>query len=325
VQKPPLLSFRAHTLLAFAAVYFIWGSTFLAIHFALATIPPFILGALRFLIAGTVLWFLGRPSSTAPVTTGEKDRSLYWKVPVSGLLLFTSGNGSLLYAEQTMPSGIAALICATIPVFIALLRQFFFKEQKIKPRTALAFLLGMTGIWLLTHDDLGGGATIRDTLIVLVGVVSWGYASLWGRSFNNKGPSLFRMVSLQMLSAAAGFFLLHFATGEYRHFDWNGMSLLSFGSVLYLAIPGSVIAFTAYFWLLKTQDPEKIATYAFVNPLIAVVLGSVFAGEALNFSVFLSSGLILLSLGLVLFGERIEKFRKRTLKSLEQDVAKNPS
>ncbi len=280
------------TLLAFAIIYFVWGSTFLAIRVGVREVPPFLLAAMRFLAAGLFLygWTLAR---------GERspERRQWMSIFLLALLMFVFDYGLLFWAEQRVPSGAAAVMMATIPVFMALSEILFLRTQKLTVRLALALLVGIGGVAALTSNSLHlGGAPIdrAGAAALIFASISWSLASALTRKLPL--PESKAMSSgTQML---AGGLLLAIASGvlgEYRGFDPRTVSLAAWLSLLYLIVAGSIIAFTAYVWLIHHESPTKVGTYAYVNPLVAVLLGYFVGGEPLGARTVLGAFFVLVS------------------------------
>jgi drug/metabolite transporter (DMT)-like permease len=280
------------TLLAFAMIYFVWGSTFLAIRVGVREVPPFLLAAIRFLLAGVILYAWTRlrhePSPTA---------RQWVSVFVLATLIFVLDYGLLFWAEQRVPSGIAAVMMATIPVFMALAEILFLRTRKLTLRLAVALLVGVGGVAVLMSRSLNfGGAPIdsRGAMALLVAAVSWSVAS----ALTRKLPLPQSKVMSSGLQMLAGGFLLAVtgtALGEVRNFHPAAVSRAAWFALLYLIVAGSIIAFTAYVWLIHHESPTKVGTYAYVNPLVAVLLGYFLGGEALGARTILGTFLVLVS------------------------------
>jgi drug/metabolite transporter (DMT)-like permease len=284
------------TLLAFSIIYFVWGSTFLAIRVGVREVPPLLLAALRFLISGLVLygWTMMR---------GERspDRRQWMSATLLALLIFVVDYGLLFWAEQRVPSGLAAVMMATIPVFMALSEIIFLRTQRLTLRLAVALLIGIAGVAVLVSRSLNlGGAPIDKTgaLALIVGAISWSIASVLTRKL--------QLPSSKVVSSAAQMFaggiLLTIASalfGEYRSFDPSTVSLAAWLSLLYLIVAGSIAGFTAYVWLIHHESPTKVGTYAYVNPVVAVILGYFLAGEELGPRTILGTAFVLVSVILI--------------------------
>ncbi|HEX4594211.1 MAG TPA: EamA family transporter [Bryobacteraceae bacterium] len=280
------------TLSAFAIIYFLWGSTYLAIRIGVREVPPFLLAAMRFLIAGLVLygWMLARGERSP---TRRQWRSAF----VLAILIFVIDYGLLFWAEQRVPSGIAAVMLATIPVFMALSEIIVLRTQKLTVRLALALLIGIGGVAVLMSRSLVlGGAPIETAgaIALIISSISWAISSVLTRKLPL--PSSKVMSSgVQMLAGGLLLALTSAALGEFRDFRPSTVSRAAWLSLLYLILAGSIIAFTAYVWLIHHESPTKVGTYAYVNPLVAVLLGYFFGDEPLGPRTILGTVLILIS------------------------------
>lgn len=265
---------------AFTAVYLIWGSTYLGIRVAVETMPPFIMLGTRFGLAGALMygWLLVRG---VPRPTLNQWRTA---ILTGGLLLFV-GTGSVAWSEQYIPSGLAALLVTTVPLWMVLLDWLWKKGPRPKSIVFFGLLLGFAGIVLLVDPValLQGGASVNVyvALLVLVGALSWSVGSIHGRSADLPATP-FMTTAMQMLSGGMLLTIASVVFGEWRHFDVASLSLRSFAAWIYLIVFGAFIAFSAYVWLLKNTTAARAATYAYVNPVVAVFLGWVLADEPLN-------------------------------------------
>jgi drug/metabolite transporter (DMT)-like permease len=280
------------TLLAFAIIYFVWGSTFLAIRVGVHAVPPLLFAAMRFLVAGLVLfgWMIarGEPSPT---------RRQWMSVLLLALLIFLIDYGLLFWAEQRVPSGVAAVMLATIPVFIALSEILFLHTQRLTVRLALALLIGLGGVAVLMSNSLNlGGAPVdrRGAVALIVASVSWSIATVLARKLPLP-PSKVMSSGAQMLAGGIMLTITSAALGEFRHFHPSTVSRAAWFSLIYLIIAGSIIGFTAYVWLLHHESPTKVGTYAYVNPVVAVLLGYLFGGETLGLRTVLGTMFVLVS------------------------------
>jgi drug/metabolite transporter (DMT)-like permease len=279
-------------LLAFACIYILWGSTFFAIRIGVHQVPPLIFAATRFLSAGLVLY-------TWMIAHGEPSPTLrQWRAAsLLGLLIFVFDYGLLFWAEQRVPSGIAAVMMATIPVFMALAEIFFLRTQKLTPRLALALFIGLAGVAaLMSHSFHLGGAPIATTgaIALIVASISWSIASVITRKLPLP-PSKVMSAGAQMLSGGAMLTLAAAAFGEFHQFHTSTISAPAWWSLLYLIIAGSLIGFTAYVWLIHHESPTKVGTYAYVNPVIAVVIGYFLGGEPLGLRTIIGTLFVLIS------------------------------
>jgi drug/metabolite transporter (DMT)-like permease len=280
------------TLLAFAIIYFVWGSTYLAIRIGVREVPPFLLAAIRFVVAGLVLygWTMAR---------GERSPNprQWMSVLLLAILIFVVDYGLVFWAEQRVPSGPTAVMMATIPAFMALSEIIFLRTQELTVRLAVALLIGMGGVAVLMSRSLHLGGAPIDTagaVALIIGSMSWSVASTLSRRLPLP-PSKAVSSGAQML---AGGILLTFvaaALGEFRNFHPAEVSRGAWLALLYLIVAGSIIAFTAYVWLIHHESPTKVGTYAYVNPVVAVLLGYFLAGEELGRRTILGTLFVLVS------------------------------
>src|SRR5712692_5637672 len=280
------------TLLAFAIIYFVWGSTFLAIRVGVREVPPFLLAAMRFLIAGLVLygWMIAH---------GERSPSgrQWTSASLLAILIFVFDYGLLFWAEQRVPSGIAAVMMATIPVFMALSEIILLGTQRVTLRLALALLIGIGGVAVLMSRSLTlGGVPIdmKGAVALIVASMSWSVSSALTRKLPLP-PSKVMSSGAQMLAGGVLLALTAAALGEFRNFHPSTVSRGAWLSLLYLIVAGSIIAFTAYVWLIHHESPTKVGTYAYVNPVVAVLLGYLLGGEALALRTILGTAFVLIS------------------------------
>ena len=283
---------RAKTVLAFAIIYLVWGSTFLAIRIGVHEVPPFLLAAMRFLVAGLVLygWMMVR---------GERPPSgrQWTSAALLAILIFVLDYGLLFWAEQRVPSGVAAVMMATIPVFMVLSEIIFLRTQRLTVRLTLALLIGIGGVAVLMSRSLNlGGAPIDrvGAVALLVAAMSWSVASALARKLPLPASKVMSS-GAQMLAGGVFLALTAAALGEFHNFDPGTVSRGAWLSLLYLIVPGSIIAFTAYVWLIHRESPTKVGTYAYVNPVVAVLLGYFLAGEALDLRTVLGTLFVLVS------------------------------
>src|SRR5438132_600897 len=258
------------TLLAFAIIYFVWGSTFLAIRVGVREVPPFLLAAMRFLIAGLVLygWTIAQGECSP---SGRQ----WMSVSLLAILIFVFDYGLLFWAEQRVPSGIAAVMLATIPVFMALSEIIFLRTQKLTVRLALALLIGIGGVAVLVSRSLNlGGAPIdrMGAVALIVASVSWSISSALTRKLPLP-PSKVMSSGAQMLAGGVFLALAAAALGEFRNFHPSTVSRGAWFSLLYLIVAGSIVAFTTYVWLIRHYLPTKLATHAYANALPVALRG----------------------------------------------------
>jgi drug/metabolite transporter (DMT)-like permease len=279
-------------LLAFSVIYFVWGSTFLAIRIGVHEVPPFLLAALRFFTAGLVLYVWLRLKGTPAPSPRE------W-VSASGLgaLIFLLDYGCLFWAEQRVPSGVTAVVLATIPVFIALLEIIFLRTQKLTVRLGLALIVGICGVAVLMNRSFSLGEAPIDragALALLVASATWSIATILTRRVPLPASKAMSAAA-QMLTGGAMLFVLAAASHEFSEFRMGSVSWNAWFALIYLIIAGSIVGFTAYVWLLHYESPTKVGTYAYVNPVVAVGLGYFFGGEAVGARTLLGTLLVLVS------------------------------
>jgi drug/metabolite transporter (DMT)-like permease len=279
-------------LLAFAIIYFVWGSTFLAIRVGVREVPPLLLAGLRFLIAGLFLYIWMRVRGTASPTLRE------WRAAsLLAFLIFVCDYGLLFWAEKRVPSGIAAVMMATIPVFMAIAEIVFLRTQRLTIRLGLALLVGMAGVGVLVgHSVSLGEAAVdrRGALALVVAAVSWSIAASLSRRLPSPESKVMSS-GAQML--AGGVFLMFAAAllGEFHGFRFQEVSRGAWFALAYLIVAGSIVGFTAYVWLLHHESPTKVGTYAYVNPVVAVLVGYFLGGEALGPRTIVGTLLVLVS------------------------------
>jgi len=283
---------RWKTLLAFAIIYLVWGSTFLAIRVGVREVPPFLLAAMRFLVAGLVLygWMIAR---------GERSPSgRQWaSASLLAVLIFVVDYGLLFWAEQRVPSGIAAVMMATIPAFMALSEIVILRTQRLTARLALALLIGIGGVAVLMSRSLNlGGAPIDrvGAVALIVASMGWSVASALTRKLPLP-PSKVMSSGAQMLAGGVLLTLTAAALGEFRNFHPWAISRGAWLALLYLIVAGSIIGFTAYVWLIHHESPTKVGTYAYVNPVVAMLVGYFLGGETVGLRTVLGALLVLIS------------------------------
>ncbi len=275
---------------ALLALYIVWGSTYLAIRFAVETIPPFMSAGLRFLVSGLILLVWRRSAGDALPTRNQ------WKsLAIVGLLLLLGGNGLVSVAEQLIPSGIAALIIGTVPIWLILIEAL--RPGGVRPgwRTLIGLFVGFVGIYLLVGPTSLKGSTqfnMGGTLTLLAAAILWSIGSIYGRSADVPKSTLM-MTGGEMLMGSVGLFLASALRGEWQGFRFSAVSTASWLGLAYLIAIGSLIGFVSYGWLLHNAPVSLVATYAYVNPLVAVMLGAIFAREPLNIRILVAAALII--------------------------------
>jgi len=291
---------------AFAAVYIFWGSTYLAIKYAIETLPPFLMAGSRFIFAGSILYVWARFSKDY-----EKPSLKHWRTCfIVGTLLLLGGNGGVVLAQHYISSSLAALLVATEPFWIVLLGWLWLKGTRPNWKVALGLLIGFLGVYLLIggqgSDSESGTGQLIGAFFVICGAFSWALGSMYGlRATTPKSSAL--TAGMQMLCGGLALTLVGTLKGEWATFRIADVSANSWFAVAYLIIFGSLIGFTAYSWLLKNAQPAMVATYAYVNPVIAVFLGWLIAGESFTTQMLIGAGVIIGSVALITSHNKGEK------------------
>jgi len=279
-------------LLAFAIIYFVWGSTYLAIRVGVREMPPFLMAGLRFTVAGVALYLWMRLTGTPSPSWRE------WRgATILGALMFLVDYACLFWAEQRVPSGVAAVILAAIPVCITLLEIIFLRTQRLTIRLALGLGVGIVGVAVLMNPSSSLGEAPLDragAVALLVACCGWSIGTIVSRRLvlpDSKAMS----AAAQMLSGGVQLLALAAVSGEFAHFRVQSISGTAWFSLVYLIIAGSIVAYTAYVWLLHYESPTKVGTYAYVNPVVAVIIGTALGGETVGRRTILGTALILVS------------------------------
>ncbi|HEV8618218.1 MAG TPA: EamA family transporter [Candidatus Udaeobacter sp.] len=296
---------KIRIIIAFAALYLIWGSTYLGIRFAIETIPPFLMAGSRFLLAGIIMYAIAWSQGITKSSWANWRTSL-----IIGACLILGGNGGVTVSEKYIDSGLAALIVAIVPIYIVVLGWAAGIAPRPTPIVWLGLIGGFVGVGVLLGPALGlssngGRHPAIGMSILLVSSFIWSAGSLYSRT-SRHAASPFLTAAQQMLCGGLLLLLASFAIGETRLFHPNSMSILSLASFAYLVIIGAVVGYTAYIWLLRHCDPAKVATYAYVNPIVAVLLGAAFAGEILTMRTLVAASLIIGSVALVITAQQLK-------------------
>jgi len=283
---------RWKTLVAFAIIYFVWGSTFYAIRVGVHEVPPLLLAAVRFTIAGAVLF-------TWALAQGESlPRPREWAATtIVAVLIFVVDYGILFWAEQRVPSGTAAVILATIPAFMALCEISLLRTERLTLRLGSALLIGLAGVMVLVDPAPGlGGAPVYTlgAAGLLLSAVAWSGASVLSKRMPMPASKVMSAAA-QMLVGGLLLCVVAAAAGEERGFHPGAVSTAAWLALAYLIVAGSIFGFTAYTWLIHHQSPTKVGTYAYVNPVVAVVLGHFLGGEVLDARTVMGTVLVLFS------------------------------
>lgn len=287
----------ARLVLAWAAVYLIWGSTYLGIRFAIESIPPFLMAGSRHLLAGLLLFAWSRLRQRAP----RPSREDWVRAAGLGVLMLVTANGATTWAEQLVPSGLTALIVCTSALWLVLLNWLWLGASRPGARTVIGLVAGFGGVALLVIPGNFAGSehvNLLGALVLTGAALSWSVGSIYAMTLSRpRFPTLF--VSQQMIVAGALLILLAGVTGEFHGFSPAAISLTSATAYLYLAVFGSLISYSAYFWLIRHTTPDRLATISYVNPLVAVILGWALASEALSLRILLAGAVILCAVGLI--------------------------
>ncbi len=286
---------------AFASIYIFWGSTYLAIKYAIETLPPFLMAGSRFAFAGSILYIWARMSPGF-----EKPKLVHWRTSlIVGTLLLLGGNGAVVFAQHYISSSLAALLVATEPFWIVILGWLWLKGARPDWKVALGLVIGFAGVWLLiagqgtnATGSVSGSGQLIGTLAVIGGAMSWATGSIYGLRAPVPKSSILT-AGMQMMCGGVVLLLVSLIKGEWSGFNAAEVSANSWFAVAYLIVFGSLISFTAYSWLLKNAQPSRVATYAYVNPVIAVFLGWLIAGESMTGQMLVGAGVIVGSVVLI--------------------------
>ena len=283
-------------MLGFAAIYIIWGSTYLAIRLGVASMPPFMMAGVRFLLGGLIIYLWMRARGVA-----APSRRHWWTASIIGTLLAAGGTGLVTWAETTVPSGLTALLVAMVPMWIVLVD--WLRPKGIKPRwpVVAGLALGFVGVALLINPtDIGGVGEVDrfGAVLIVLATLSWAIGSIYSRHAEQPSSKLLG-AGMQMLVGGGVLLIASALTGEFGNYDIGDTTLKSWMALTYLITIGSA-AFAVYIWLIGASTPSKVATYAFVNPVIALVLGSLIAGEALSSWTFFCSIIVILAVFMII-------------------------
>jgi drug/metabolite transporter (DMT)-like permease len=287
---------RAQIVAAFASIYVIWGSTYLAIRYAVETIPPFIMGGVRFLISGAMLYLWAR-SRGAPRPT-----RLHWRnAVIAGGFLLLGGNGAVVWAEQFVPSGLTALLVSILPFWLVIIEWIRPPRRRPSAAVLVGLVLGFVGIIVLVGpSDVGGHGDVMPlgALVLILGSLSWAIGSFWSRDAQLPESGLLT-TGMEMIGGGALLLVVGTLAGEFSHLDIRGISNASAFGLLYLVTFGSLLGFTSYIWLLDKVSPARLGTYAYVNPIVAVLLGWAIAGERLSIRTGVAAAIVICAVALI--------------------------
>lgn len=283
-------------ILGFAAIYIIWGSTYLAIRLGVETIPPFMMAGIRFVIGGLSIYLWMRSRGVA-----APSRKHWWTAGIIGILLAAGGTGGVTWAETTVPSGLTALLVAMVPMWIVLVD--WLRPGGVKPRKLVVagLALGFVGVALLINPtDIGGAGEIDKfgAGLIVLATMSWAIGSIYSRHAVQPSSKLLG-AGMQMIIGGGVLLVASALTGEFGSWDIGATTFKSWAGLAYLITIGSG-AFAVYVWLIGASTPSKVATYAFVNPVIALVLGAIVAGEALSSWTFFCSVIVIMAVFMII-------------------------
>lgn len=305
---------RARLIAGFATVYVLWGSTYLAIRIGVETIPPFIMGSVRFLIAGTVLYLAVRPP--------ERPTLAQWRsATVVGTLLLVFGNGAVMWAEQMVPSGIASLLAAVVPLWMVLLDWGRRGGKRPTAMVMAGVVLGLVGLAILV-DPFAPSATAVDragAIVLLGGSLAWAAGSIYSKHAPQH-PKPLVGPAMQMLAGGAGLAVFSVLSGELLHLEPRAISMDSALAVIYLVIFGSLVGYSVYIWLLRVASASAVSTYAYVNPVVAVFLGWLILHEPLAPRTLVAAAIIVGAVALITRGAGREGRAPDELKSSDREA-----
>jgi drug/metabolite transporter (DMT)-like permease len=281
--------------LALGTVYLLWGSTYLGIKYAIETMPPLLMGSLRFLAAGGALYLVAiRQGDTA----GDRPGTRQWLAAlVIGGALLVGGNGGVILAEQYVPSGVVAVFVATAPLWMAIIDRVIFR-RRLPALVIVGLVIGFGGVAFMIGSPGSGHISLFGAALALAAPLCWASGSVFTRHVKLPVRPLVA-ASMEMLWAGVLFGVLSLATGELGRVRWQGISRTSWLALLYLIVFGSLVGFSAYVWLLRSAPLSLVSTYAYVNPIVAVILGAIIAGEVLTPRILVAGSIILAAVALI--------------------------
>jgi drug/metabolite transporter (DMT)-like permease len=312
---------RAQVVLAFLAVYLIWGSTYLAIRYAIETLPGFLMAGTRYLAAGSAVYAWGRRRD------GERPSLAAWReASVLGVLFFLGGNGAVVWAESHIPSGLASLLIATMPLWVVLLDWLRPRGHRPPAVVLVGLALGFGGLLLLVPPGRMGEPAAVDRLaatVLVLGALSWAVGSVYSRHAALP-RSLLLSSGMEMICGGAWLVLAGLAAGESSSLRLEAVSVRSFLAFAYLVVFGSIVAFNAFKYLLEVSTPSRVATYAYVNPVVAVFLGWMLADEPLTLRTIVGAAVIVSSVAMVTAGHS-SPAEERDVESVAEIVERSPA
>lgn len=281
--------------LAFATVYLVWGSTYLAIRYAIGSIPPFLMAGVRLLIAGGLLYVWARMRGAPPPARKE------WRAAaISGFLMLVCGNGAVVWSEQVVPSGLTALIVALVPAWTVLVEWVLPGGTGPGRMTVLGLVAGFVGMALLGGPgSVTGGASPWAVGVLAAGSLAWSIGTIYQHRGAPRPASSSMATGIQVLAGGAGLLLLFLVLPGATRFHLDAVTPRSLLALGYLIVFGSIITFSAFVWLIQVSTPAKVSTYAYINPVVALLLGWAVAGEALDLRSIWASALIVAAVGII--------------------------
>lgn len=299
--------------IAFTTVYLVWGSTYFFIQRAVHDIPPFIMGAVRFFIAGILLlgWCIYKKEKLF-------NFHQFRVAAITGVLLLFVGNGAVIWAEQNIASSLAAVLVSAAPLWFVLLDTPKWKENFSSRPTIIGLLVGFAGVILLFSERVslalsssGDAVQVTGLIVLVIGSMCWAGGSLYSK-YNGSGAAIVNTM-WQMLAAGAAFAITGLFTNEWRSFEWQTVSTGAWLSVLYLITMGSLAGYSAYVWLLQVKPATQVSTYAYVNPVVAVLLGVFFAGEHMSLLQITGLAVILTSVLLINLAKQRKEYKQQVV------------
>ncbi len=286
---------RGQIIAAFASIYLVWGSTYLAIRYAVETMPPFVMGGTRFLISGVLLYAWSRSRGAARPTWRQ------WRnATIAGGFLLLGGNGGVVWAEQTVPSGMTALLVSILPFWLVIIEWARPPRRRPSAAVLIGLVVGFLGlVVLIGPGDIGAnGVSLLGATVLILASLSWAIGSFWSRDADMPESGLLT-TGMEMLGGGALLFLAGVIFGELRGFDVSAVSTASWVGWVYLIVFGSLIGFTSYIWLLDKVSPARLGTYAYVNPVVAVILGWAIAGETFSLRTGVAAVIVICAVALI--------------------------
>ena len=287
---------RSQILAAFASIYLIWGSTYLAIMYAVETIPPFVMGGVRFVISGALLYAWARYRGAVRPTKRN------WRnAVIAGGLLLLGGNGAVVWAEQFVSSGLTALLVSILPFWLVIIEWVRPPRRRPAGAVLIGLIIGFIGIVVLVGPgNIGGHGDVRPigALVLILGSLSWAIGSFFSRDADLPQSGLLT-TGMEMLGGGTLMLIVGALSGELSHFDVHHVSHASALGLLYLITFGSLLGFTSYIWLLDKVSPARLGTYAYVNPVVAVVLGWAIASERLSVRTAVAAAIVICAVALI--------------------------